>query len=244
MPNWKVLIREARERVPSPVVAETFLKAFQTASRPVLLACGDQEYVVKSKDAGRMIVTDQIVGRLGHAIGASVAEVTLVEVPKGLIDSEPQMSHMSPGVAHGSKWFPDCSEQLGFEHTHVPENRPRFAGLALLYGWATAGDHQFIYENTEPRLVHSVDHGHFFPGSNGWTKEMLEQAPAAVPDGTIVSTCSLTGVELQAAKEALRAPTENVIASAVSAPSVGWGITLTERIAVAVYLAGRSESIF
>ncbi len=121
---------------------------------------------MKSMDAGRMIVTDHIVGRLGHAVSAAVGAPTLVDVPADLIAAEAQMAHMTAGVAHGSRWIPDCS-QGGIEHVVVPENRDRFARLALLYGWVVAADRQFIYQNQDPRLVHSVDHGHFFARLDG-----------------------------------------------------------------------------
>jgi hypothetical protein len=51
----------------------------------------------------------------------------------------------------------------------VPDNRPRFAALAVLYGWIPAGDAQLIYRQTVSHLVYSVDHGHFFPGGPNWT---------------------------------------------------------------------------
>jgi hypothetical protein len=246
MPDWQGLLASADEGPhDKPVRAETFVKKFSTSSQPVVLQCDDgHDYVVKSKHAGRMIVTDQIVGRVGRSAQAPVPEVALVDVPAEMIQAEPEMGHMSPGVAHGSKWVSNCTEQQGFEHTNVPENRDRFARIALLYGWVVASDHQFIYEKDPPRLVHSVDHGHFFAGSNGWTVDTLRQAPAPAIDTAVVNACSLTDSELDAAKTSMTRVADEEIAVAVTYPLDDWGLSGEERIAVAEYLATRRDVIF
>jgi hypothetical protein len=188
-----------------------------TSSQPVLLACDDgSDYVVKGQQAGRMIVTDQVVGRLGGAVLAPVAEITLIDVPAELINAEPEMSHMRPGVSHGSRWLANCSDSKGFEQTTVPENRDRFARLALLYGWVIASDHQFIYENAEPRLVHSVDHGHFLAGATNWTEETLRHAPAPAPDNNVVAACSLTTEELDRPAADMRIDDEAIAVAVVA----------------------------
>src|SRR5690242_8376939 len=80
MTDWPSLFTLARKHLPQAVIAETFLDRFGTASTPVRLACDDgNEYVVKSAHAGRMIVTDQIVGRIGIACGAPVGAPALVD---------------------------------------------------------------------------------------------------------------------------------------------------------------------
>src|SRR5258708_4569582 len=198
MPDWATLL----PAIPTPTLvhAETFVKKFGTASAPVLLACDEGDYVVKSRNAGRMIVTDQMVGRVGVAMSAPCATVALVEITQSFIDSEPQLAHMAAGIAHGSRWIPNCSDQKSFEHTAVFENRDRFARLALLFGLALASDHQFIYEDADPYLVWSMDHGHFFAGSTAWTSETLRNAPIAETDGTIVGNCTLTDGEITTAK--------------------------------------------
>jgi hypothetical protein len=242
MPDWESLLANPAPQQPTVVVAQTFENRFHTASQPVLLACDDgNEYVVKSPHAGRMIVTDQIVGRIGSAAGAPVGKPAIVDVPAALIAAEPQMAHMTAGLAHGSQWIPSCT-QGGVDHCAT--NRGRFAQLALLYGWALGGDHQFIYENAEPRNVWSVDHGHFFAGSQSWTVATLQAAPPAIPDNVIVAGCSLTDDELDAARGEMTVPTDEQLAAAVAAPLDAWGITVNERVALAEYLAIRRDAIF
>jgi hypothetical protein len=242
MADWARLLRAAKGHRPTTVTAETFIERFSTSCQPVRLACDDgNEYVVKSRHAGRVIVTEQIVGRIGITAGAPVGVPCLVNGPASLIKAEPEMAHMRSGLAHGSKWIPGCT-QGGVDH--CSENRERFAELALLYGWAIAADHQFIYENDAPRAVYSVDHGGFFAGSTGWTAETLANAPAAVPDPMIVTGCGLTDQDLDQARSRLTVVDDEAIAAAVAAPPNNWGMTTDERLAVAEYLATRRDALF
>lgn len=243
MPDWTRLFADASR--PAVVTAETFVEAYGTASKPVRLICDDgadgAEYVVKGRQAGRMIVTDQIVGRIGSGLGMPVGSPALVDVPAELIAAEPEMAHLAPGIAHGSEWIPDCA-QGGVEH--CADNRERFADLALLYGWALASDHQFIYTTASPRIVYSVDHGHFFAGSTTWTTQTLSAAPTAEPDQTICGQCGLTDDELNASRTRIGPVSDELISSAVAAPPDDWGITPEERVAVAEYLALRRDALF
>jgi hypothetical protein len=101
--DWVQLLADARGDPPPQVTAQTFLKRWETASKPVFLTCSDKrDYVVKGSQAGRMVVNDQVIARIGSAVGAPVGEPMLVDVPQTLIDIEPQMNHMAAGLAHGT----------------------------------------------------------------------------------------------------------------------------------------------
>jgi hypothetical protein len=242
MPDWSRLLRAAAKDRPLAIRAETFVQKFPTSSSPVRLICGDEEeYVVKSMHAGRMIVTEQVVGRLGETCGAPVGLPALIDVPAGLIDAEPEMAHMTPGLAHGSRWIPGCTHG-GFDH--MAANRSRFAELALLYGWTLASDHQFIYRNDAPHLVYSVDHGGFFAGSTGWTAESLRGAPAAAPDVQIVANVGLQDEDLHEAQDRLADVDDEGVAYAVAVPPDEWGMSEDERVALAQYLATRRDTLF
>jgi hypothetical protein len=188
-----------------------------------------------------MLENDQVVGRIGLAIGAPVGEVALVEVPQALIDQQPQMQHIPAGSAHGCRLVRDATEQEALAHTDVPENRDRFAHLAVLYGLVVASDHQFIYANATPRLVYSVDHGHFFPGGPEWTTASLAGTPVPAPDPTLVGTCTLTTEELRDPTSHLKALSEEQIGEAVSAPPDEWALSSAERVDLAIYLASRRD---
>jgi hypothetical protein len=248
MPDWPDLLGRAAPLGDGNVRAHTFVKKWPSASQPVLLICDDggtdRELVVKGQQGGRQPVNDQLVGRLGIEAGAPVGRPRLVDVPAELIAGEPEMQHMNPGVAHGSTWITDCSERAAYEYATAVENKPRFARLALLYGWIQASDHQFIYENAEPHLVHSVDHGHFFPGGPDWTPATLQGAPTPTADAAIIGECGLTQADLDACLPAFGTIADEVIATIVGGIPDTWGLSVTERVAVAEYLGTRRDVLF
>lgn len=239
--EWRRLLAGAGV-APTRVVAESFDHAYSTASQPRRVKCSDgQYYVVKGRIAGKTMVNDQLVGRLGAAMGAPVGDVALVEIPQLLVDADPQMSPVTAGIVHGSRFMREVSnERQNLAPLDLDVNRERFALLAILYGWVGASDHQVLYREQPPKLVFSVDHGHFFPNGPEWTIDhLLHSAASAAPDATVVAQCGLTGGDLLPAAAALAAVTEEVIAGAISALPPDWPFPGHERLAMAQYLDRR-----
>jgi hypothetical protein len=232
----------------APVRAMTYIRKWETSSKPVALMCDDgQTYVVKALQnnnplMGRVMVTEQVVARIGLLIGAPVSGVALVDVPAALISTQPEMQHLNHGVAHGSKFMAEVTEQMGLEPAH-PLNRDRFARLAVLYGWVSASDLQFVYNKVEPRLVHSVDHGHFLVGGPNWTLTSLAQPSIAQLDATVTNACSLTSEEKDNAVRYLFNIDNHAVAEIVSIPPVEWGFADDERVAFLDYLLRRRDQI-
>jgi hypothetical protein len=228
--------------------AETFLHSWPSYSAPAAVRCTDgRDYVIKASRDDKAVVNEQIVARVGRCIGAPVARPRFVELTQELIDLEPKLRNRRPGIAHATELIEDCSDRSGVEYTNVPENRARFALLAVLYGWTHAGDHQLIYRNVPPRLVYSVDHGHFFPGGPHWVSSFLAdgspQVVPAAPFGPLVSECALRGEEIARAVIALVRVTADDIVEAVAAPPADWAVTLAERVAMAEYLLRRRDAL-
>jgi hypothetical protein len=165
----------------------------------------------------------------------------LVDVPPALIAVEPALVHFTPGLAHGTEFMTGCSERAAWEHAAVVENRSRFAALALLFGWIHGGDLQFIYENSPPHLVHSVDHGHFFPGGPDWTVDSLSGAPPAAPNGEVMAAAGLGAGDLD--RRLFAEITESEIAAAIAAVPDSWALAPEERVALGDYLGLRRELI-
>jgi hypothetical protein len=211
--------------------------------------CDDGKiYVVKACQTskatmGHSMVAEQVVARVGRLIGAPVPEVALVDVPAALISAQAEMSHMNPGIAHGSKFMDGVSERMAIDHMQVPENRDRFGRLAVLYGWMVASDHQFLYNKTGPPLVHSVDHGHFFPGGPGWTVASLASAPVAHLDDAILNPCALTPEEKENAASQIRTVQDCDLREIADVPPAHWGLTEEERTALKAYLSRRRDEI-
>lgn len=242
--NWDSLIGESEGTRPPPVVAESFIRPLEGFSRGVLLTCSDgNDYAVKGAQIGRAAANEQIVGVLGMAVGAPIAPVIYVNVPHDLIAAEQRLSHLRPGIAHGSLFIHGCSNRADIQHLDQADNARRFPMLAVLYGWICANDQQFIYRNEAPHLVYSVDHGHFFPGGPNWGVDNLTSASSAVPDPMLVQRCQLTASALVSAIGSLETVTSAIIARAAAAPPTDWGLSHGERVAIARYLSTRRNQL-
>jgi hypothetical protein len=243
-PDWAELL--AASPAPDTVTAHTYLKSWPSASSPVLLRCHDgRDYVVKGAQSGRQAVNDQIVARLSATKAlAPTGRPALVDVPAALVQAQPEMAHVTAGLAHGTELIEGCSERALYEHATVVENRDRFARLALLFGWLQAGDHQFIYTNAEPHLVHSVDHGHFFPGGPDWTPDTLNGAAAPVPDPAITTAAALEESDFQGLRSVFAQVSDAEIAAAVAAVPSAWALPADHRAALCQYLSLRRDLVF
>ena len=183
-----LLLKGAEKRLPAVNATEYRKHADQGSfASPAMLVCEDgEEYWVKHRTvtdgctpANRTaqvggMVTDHVIGLLAQKIIEDVVPtIRLVSIPPELISIAPKLQNACPGLAHGSRNASrNCTGRAGitdFGHFKLPFNRPRLAGLAVLYGLAAASDHQVIYRlDGEPHL-YSVDHGHFLPGGPNWS---------------------------------------------------------------------------
>jgi hypothetical protein len=241
--RWKESLKEFLANPEEPIQITTLRRSLSSASRPAFARGIDKrEYVIKGQQAGRQIINDQIVARLGKALNAPVAEPQIVEISPELLDCA--FSYLTPGTAHGVVFITDCSDDREFiKYTHEPENRTRFALLSVLYGWVYAQDHQFIYTKKVPYQVFSVDHGHFFHGGPHWTMETLRSAPPASIDRFIHSKAKLKKDELETGLNALESVSEASIIRTIASVPTEWRITMEERIVLIEYLLRRQKEL-
>ena len=100
---WKDALSSLQQSPVESLQAITYRRAWRTKAEPVLLECeDDQLYVVKGIQAGRQIINDQIVARLGVALGAPVGTPRLIKVSAELIELDRRLQLFSPGLAHGT----------------------------------------------------------------------------------------------------------------------------------------------
>jgi len=242
--NWNQMIADAMADKVEVVSAHTYRgKKWDTYSKPVVLGCDDgSDYVVKGSQAGKAIVNEQVVGRLGHLIGAPIPAIKIVNVPAELIaGNSAEISHVRPGLAHGSALQNNCTDKEGLGRTDVPENEKRFAALAVLYGWTHAGDRQLIYCLDKPQLVWSVDHGHFFPGGPNWSVPSLQGVGAASVFPELAAVCEPESIE--EVISVLSTVKLEDIAAAVAAPPDTWAVTIEERKELAILLENRRTNL-
>ncbi|MES2461812.1 MAG: HipA family kinase [Armatimonadota bacterium] len=252
---WRENIRNGTAHIhPEPLpYALTVLSRLDTSTKPFLAKCSNgNEYWIKAfgHDTDpwhkRSLVTDQIAGRLGCAMGAPVARVGLIEITDAFLhpDVNPELNDLVTGVYHASENIKNCYDGQFHIEAETPAARSRVATLSLFYGLLVADDHQYLYESEPPHLVHSVDHGYFFPGGVSWNCQSLANcAFPALPDQRIMDECSFSRSELQFAGRGLRDVSDNSIAFAVSCPPPEWGISMDERVALAMFLSSRRKAM-
>ncbi len=241
--RWRQQLEIAIAQPRTIIEARTFKKGWSTKAQPVLLKCSDgKDYVVKGQNAGRQIINEQIVARLGLLLGAPITEVQIVDLAK-LIEVERNLAHLSSGTAHGSLFVPNCFDSRDLLATSDDMNRPRLALLAVLYGWTEASDRQFLFSNTRPRLIYSVDHGHFFPNSPDWTVEDILETDNVQLDAFLFRECNFTPIEINQSLDALAQIDEEAVVKIVGVPPVEWGITIEERVMMVEYLIRRQRNL-
>lgn len=244
--RWLQLISAAVSQRPTVLEIAIPVGVAQGTSRPARVVCNDgQKYVTKGRrqskpPTGRMLFADQVVGRLAAFIDAPVPEVVLINVPAELIDSSYYLLDWEPGIAHGSVQVAHVEDSRDVLFQGALENKPRFASLAVLYGWTVAADHQFLYEKQPPRPVWSADHGDFLFGGPDGTVDDFVAAPVAAVHPIV--TEAMPGRDmLVAAVKRLALVSDRSIAFAVALPPDSWGVTMEERTAIARGLAARRD---
>ena len=242
--QWRVDLEQALQQPPKPLQAIEYRRQWRTKSQPFLLECEDNhDYVVKTLDyGGRQLINDQLVARLGILLTAPVGQPELILIPSELINAEYRLQNIQTGLAHGCQWIPNCIDEWNLIATSQPENRLRLVLLATLYGWTMANDHQFLFHRDPPRLIYSVDHGHFFPSPPNWQINDLINSPVAKLD-QFFSDCHFTVDELRQAATKLRAISEIQIIQTVASIPVDWSLTIEERIVMINFLVNRQQEI-
>ena len=248
-PEWTALIANAMDKVAAPIRALVPIGRMKWgATMPAMIRCSDGEmYIVKGAQVGRSLVTEQIVGRLGAMIEAPVARVELVDVSRELIGDDEAIDqrgtnwvgHFLPGIAHGSAFIANCTDDWELAYQHQGDNPTRLARLAVLYGWVKGDDYQFLYEADPPRLVYAFDHGECFPRGSDWSIDSLEAAPDPFFAADVWVPAQIIHREIAR----LREVTDADIARTVAIPPTSWGLTMDERVALARYLSRRRDQL-
>lgn len=214
-----------------------------------------QAITADERRRARSVVNEQVTGRLGKLMGAPVAETVLVEVNA---KTTQQAGCAVPlGVHHGSIKVGDigrtCREPGTWRKMAPIENRPRFARLAMLYGWVYCTyDHQVAFEKGDPRIVWSFDHGFTIgrgripltrAGDPDWTRADLSNRTIAAVDNVFGKAFQFSVSDLRQAVAPLATIGPEEIASAVAAVPAEWYCSPDERIALCRYLVIRRKRL-
>ncbi len=220
-----------------------------SGSQAVKLTCDDGFlYAVKfqgNPHGTRILAAEQVISHLGLYLGAPVAVAAHVSVSAEFVNANSiQVNGVAalPGVHHGSRWELGATDREGLAYVGEAENRDRFASLKVLYTWTCAGDSQFIYKKAAPHLVYSVDHGHFFPGSTGWTAPSLAAAPAPVLD-PLFDPVGLGAADLKPFLDRLASLNPETVADAIARVRSDWGVADADLTALGNFLFARAAQI-
>ena len=249
--QWKTSLISLLQYPRESLQAITYRRGWRTKAEPVLLECeDDQTYVVKGVQAGRQIVNDQVVARLGIALGSPVGTPSFIQISAELIELDRRLASFSPGLAHGTLWIPDCRDSYELLGTGEEENRSRYALLSALFGWVINHDPQYLVNEQPPRLVHSVDHGHCFSGGPNWTVESLQNSIDSDSGMSLefllingFEMCVFKAIDFQTMQQNLKQVTELNIFSSVASVPEEWGITMEERLVLVEYLIVRQQRL-
>ena len=246
--EWTAAIKNSQSQIRPHTTAETFVNRLRSASQPVVVVCGNGEtYHLKAMQPANaampwVATAEQVVGRIGTLIGAPVPDVRHVDVPQDLVNAEPEMSHMTCGLAHGSRTIPNTSDKLGVQTAGSQRNREAYSALGVLYGWTVAGDPQLIRTMDAAQDVYSVDHGYFFPGGPNWNAGSLGGREAARPDQQFL----VNGAEPNKVDEAIvraKGVTDAQLAGLIGSSCPAWGVPLTDLVALAKFLSHRRDTM-
>jgi hypothetical protein len=227
----------------STVAVQTHLNDFGGMSQAALVICDDgRKYVIKRASLGRPLVGEHVVARLGLRIGAPCMEVCLATLSGELIALDPKLARFASGPAHASIFVDGLQEIRNITHAVHPLNRTRFAMLYILFSWAHASDHQYLYELKPPNLVYSHDHGLFFSGAQNWTAAGLTSSHIPKLDATFQSL-AFTAQDLALGRTELESVTDAEIAGVVNAVPLAWGATGDDLNALIAYLCARRKAL-
>ncbi|MBD2567469.1 hypothetical protein H6G59_06040 [Anabaena lutea FACHB-196] len=111
--RWKLSLEELLKNPEEPVLITTLLRGWNSAARPVRAkGIDDCNYVVKGQQAGRQIINDQIVARLGLAMGAPVGEPQIVEISPELLELDPEEKIIQAVARPPDEWRITMDERI------------------------------------------------------------------------------------------------------------------------------------
>lgn len=222
-----------------------------SASKPQWYRADGKRWAVKTRfkpnahGGGHGLAAERIAGLAGALIGAPVPCVELMEIDAPFLPTSVDMAGepVPPvGLHHASLWRDGYGGRA--ELAYVAENRPALGALHILYLWLPCtGDHQLIYQNDPPHGVLSVDHSCFLPGGPDWTAATLAGGMGVLGDQPFFDAAGLTDADREAALHRLRAVSREQIATLAASVPREWGISVTERIAVAECLEARCQLV-
>ena len=220
-----------------------------TAASPFLGKCDDSaNWWIKPPVPGmtKALVSEWVVGRLGHLIGAPVCQVALVRIPEALLPCEFSPGRpLVAGIGCGSRDLEGTpTEKKGqLEHRESDDNRRRHAGVYALVDWFFGNDLQWLHDVADDWTLYSHDHGWYLPPDGAdWTTDQLR----ATADQACAPTGDAAGIddgELTRLAGALDSLTPEQIAEVLRSVPAEWGATAEDLQCLGAFLEHRATHV-
>lgn len=191
----------------------------------------------------RLPVTEQIVGRLGHLIGAPVCDSKLISLDEIVgWEIRPGTGRLvEAGYAHGSRAVEPTLETREMRFRADDDNSRRHCGLYALSDWLYCGDLQWLRATDEDNAYYSHDHGFFLTGLD-WTRDSL--AACGAEQGPItIDPNHLDPIELGRLADALEGLSLADVEDAISGLPASWPVSDEELAAVAQFADMRKAPV-
>lgn len=218
----------------------------RTSDGSVWVLKGRRPWVNPDLRIHRTLFNDQTVARIGLALGAPVPSSALVRVTDAFIAAHATvLTDHQHGIFHGSAMIDGTVSRFRvWPEPSVLANRPRFALMAVLFGWVLGVDHHETVQD-DKNLVWSIDHDLCMGGRRWMADDFLRGEPAGLDEwsftmgGQPSPHPTLELHDLRGAMSALRRIQPATVAAAVAASPDEWEIERHERILAAKFLWDR-----
>lgn len=207
---------------------------------------GEQWWVkpLNNNQGERVAVTEAVVGAAGALVGAPVCDSAIVFLPPEIEGWEFRRgTGIRSGYAHASRAVDSAVERRSLLYRDHDDNARRHVGVFAIYDWCWGGDDQWLYAETEDRMLYSHDHGWYLPETGPtWSIDALisrvrEAHVASWPptglDPEVIAACA----------ECLRTLLYDDLLSALSGIPDSWPVRDLELERVGWFLESRAPEV-
>jgi len=246
--RWEGSLARRGEPVDPPVITVPVKPSPRGGSGTFLAADSDgEQWWVKplnNNQGERVTVTEAVVGAAGALVGAPVCASAIVFLPPEIEGWEFRRgSSITSGYAHASRGVDNAVEHRSLLYRDRDDNARRHVGAFAIHDWCWGGDDQWLYAETEDRMLYSHDHGWYLPETGPtWSVDALisrvEQAH--------VASWPATGLDpevIVAFSERLRTLTRDDLVSVLGGIPDSWPVSDLELERVGWFLESRAPRV-
>lgn len=200
---------------------------------------------LNNRQCERVCISEQIVGRIGHLIGAPTCGVRTIEIPAVLAGTWEfrDGAKLEAGIAHASLDTPNALETGVLERRKDDDNASRHAYILALYDLCWGDDPQWLMDLGDDSKFYSHDHGLYFPDGPYWTEASLSRCIDAPREHDRANNDDISQVAIATIVDRLRTLNDAEIVAALSAIPTQWPVTDAELEVVGHFILTRAPAV-